>query len=454
MSQRRFYAHWLDGEIMHPRCVVRSELVSRWRKIVGLLKMHAIFGDCICLSDVQLIDSRVLLWLFSQADFRIFLEQNPSFFRLVGRPTDKLDLGTEKLAIVGAGLGRSLNESWISSTFDPPQVTTEFAEAFKGLKNEGEARWALTNQKGPFKKLVESYSGPEKDLLAGMVQALYHFAVRVPDKVEPPQEKAKSLSYYEVLQKARDEHGLDMVSNTLSFVENNAANKYQRSPAVVAFENAGLDHDGNRVKYLNVIQAWNMGVSSTVNAEYDSVFSFRQVYPLPLLLGPISEFTDEIPASIGDRDLFESIDRVTWHPADLSWLTVAEVTDKCCQKILAYQDSIGGPKSEANFRALVSSVSSVVARQVMPAQKILDWMEINCESTRYFAGVLGHVPSGEDSSKELLSTLENIGEMAAETIRTLKAAKKLSEWIKAARTAEAIQTFAIRYNIHRPPPLV
>jgi len=80
-SPNRLYAHWLDGEwlrIAHPISVEGRSLTVQG-VAEGALKLHALFGTRIALSDVQLTDSPVVVRLFANPDFREYLKHDSGF---------------------------------------------------------------------------------------------------------------------------------------------------------------------------------------------------------------------------------------------------------------------------------------------------------------------------------------------------------------------------------------
>ncbi len=63
METRLYYAYWLDSEYMNPRTGTSWQLKERRQEIVSAMKILALLGDNIALSDMQLIDSTIILEL-------------------------------------------------------------------------------------------------------------------------------------------------------------------------------------------------------------------------------------------------------------------------------------------------------------------------------------------------------------------------------------------------------
>jgi len=79
MIERHIYAHWLDPDYLGKHVLPNDQLHERRRQFDAFLKMHAIAGDCMHISDVQLIESRVLLLSFADSGFRLFIDKHRNF---------------------------------------------------------------------------------------------------------------------------------------------------------------------------------------------------------------------------------------------------------------------------------------------------------------------------------------------------------------------------------------
>lgn len=91
----RVYAHWLDPEFV-------DALNRKAGMLERSLKVHALLGDTLVLSDIQLIDSPLIYRLFAKDDFRQFLRDFPAFMQVVAQPT----LGNDRYSIVARSLER------------------------------------------------------------------------------------------------------------------------------------------------------------------------------------------------------------------------------------------------------------------------------------------------------------------------------------------------------------
>src|SRR4051812_22176270 len=88
MVPRTIYAHWLDPDYLGRIIVPEYCHPTRILQFQTMLKMHAMLGDCVLLSDIQLVESRSLLLCFADPHFRNFIADrfNESFLQLRPRP--------------------------------------------------------------------------------------------------------------------------------------------------------------------------------------------------------------------------------------------------------------------------------------------------------------------------------------------------------------------------------
>lgn len=175
MRSRRIYAHWLDPDYLGRRVFSENTLKSRYAVFEGIMKRVALEGDCICISDVQLIESGLLLRLFADKEFRAFVTAHPGFLRLVARPTDQFGATWDRLKVVGSGMARAVDrDKYIPNTFDSDATVPHVAGMFKSLKSESDAQ-QFVGRNGKLKEFVDSYSGSDRVLLVGLSHALAHF---------------------------------------------------------------------------------------------------------------------------------------------------------------------------------------------------------------------------------------------------------------------------------------
>jgi hypothetical protein len=435
------------------------------RKVETIIKLHAMFGDTIRVSDVQVIESLPLLSLFLKTDFCDFIkgQGGDELLSMWAHPTDKLNLGTPHLAVIAAGLGRSLEDDWDCSSFDDRNTVKTVARAFKGVKSADMASELLRGN-GKLARFLEEYRGDDKDCLEGMLKSLEYFLTRAAH-VHTSEEK--STSYFEVLEKDREilfskNVATPDLDDVLTFVKREVARgdekkRYFRTPAILELENRGLENPVNRRRYHTITEAWNLGVSNTVNANYDSIAAFRDVDPLPPLHGALTEFTFPGVVSVSDEEIFQSLPllKAEWSPETISWYTIGEVRKECRKEIIEFQESTSTPDATGPFEKLVAAISAVVSRRgegvplresvgMLPALMSLgSELGVKVLAMKQSPSVESWVEVGT-GVKEWLSILPGITKIH-------KVLKQVTGAVSYLETRDAIRAHALRYNIRRTP---
>lgn len=331
---RTLYAHWLDPEYLGWRAESVFYLQRRQEKIESLLKMHAVLGNRVLLSDVQLTDSRAILSLFNDISFRRFLEAFPDFLSLRSPPANAFKaVKSANLAAILSGLGKAHGDHWVSSTFRDAKIVKSISEKFKSSSYEQDAaaicKACLRDEKDPF--------------LRGLLYGVHHFCA-FPQQVTPCSESGSSFDV--VLHEAeallsREGISPNKVQAALRYINDHAkpGQLHKRTPAVLALHEAGLQDPANRVVYFNIIQAWNIGVSNTLRADRDEAPAFEIVDPLPLLFGQFREATLETNVTVADQELLETVLTSRWHPSQLTWELIRRIrgNEKCRASISEYQ---------------------------------------------------------------------------------------------------------------------
>lgn len=364
MQRIRVYAHWLDPEYLGYRWP-DAQVAARRLELLGLLKMRAILGDTLCLSDVQLNDSRLVFELFSDPEFQAFVERDREFLRLVSRPTDKFSATSEKLPIIESGFGRVV-PGWNSSTFPSPAIHLTLADHLQKERPHDEAHFLhiFRHNGSKIDEILSGCGSTDKMLVRGMVQAMEYFCLHT-DQVElcnlPP------ASYYDVLQSAESSicsEATDSqkrlqteLQDVLTFVDSSArgSDRHRRTPAIVKLAVQGIQKPENFNRYANILQAWNICVARSVSPTHQSGYYLPVAVPFTFLFGKVSELS--FAAEGSDDELFKYSERQRWHPSGLSWATVGFVRDECRAKILAYQ---GEPQNPSRWDDLLKAIANAV----------------------------------------------------------------------------------------------
>lgn len=351
------YAHWLDGEFLHPRCGTQDQLDKRRSELEDLLKLHALFGNSLHLSDMQLIDSRLVLELFANPGFFRFISRCPDFFRLVASPQIAADEFKTQgaLAVVGAGLARARRPGWISSLFKSPRITKDVADKFASVKSKGEAQAFFRKQ-----HTIMAVSNTDRLYLRGMFCALKHFTVGVgSDQVESSEEKSRSfLDILNTLEGVDYPAVARSIKSTIKF----AMGSHARSTILKQWR--GTVTGPQRRLYLNIVQAWNLNVSRSVHADYDSAYIFRGTFPLPMYFGELDQIVAPV-GQVGDDELFRNVEKLQWHPRDIEWAQIAQVrkviqTKALCEAPKAIAEAIVWSRPHTGGYAWIEKVSDAV----------------------------------------------------------------------------------------------
>ncbi len=461
MPLRRIYAHWLDPELMSRRFPSSTTGKERLEEFEDLLKLHALLGYSVCLSDVQLIDSYTILTLFSREDFKTFLWSDPflhdrdmTFLRVVSRACD-WELGSLKLRVLANGLSRATDANWRSSIFPDGAATQKIGEIFKARKMLPEYEvLRLFEDTGDLGKLRETADS----LVRGMINALEYF-VQFPNNVEESP-ISQTQSYYNILcdSKAKvDAHNdsilCEQLDSTLRYVEQ-LPNRYQRTPAVFALANDGLHTKDNLIRYLHVLQAWNFGVSGTVGANLDSGTGWG-VPSIAHLHGQADNWTVPVDA-LDDRELFENCFGTKWHPSMTPWSAIGKLRSHCEREIRSFQSSIGRGNAWPAFTELVAAITEKEATRLGSFPHVPRPVVHIAEVLRT-AGPIGVCLMGLIGASSIFGTLDPktalsiITALAAGIVLPRKIGD-LREHQQAKRMAMDLECLARKYNLFRERP--
>src|ERR1039457_1418705 len=350
MRSRRIYAHWMDPDYLGKRIFSGDLLKERRDKFEGILKLHALLGDCICISDVQLIETSLLLLMFADAGFRAFITTHPDFIELVARPTDKFGARWDRLKVVGSGMARIIGfgDNYIPNTFESAATMKHVARMFENTKSQSDAE-QLLRPGGKLKEFVAGYAEVDRTLVVGLYYALAHFLTDTRAPVLP-RESGKSTSYYVELESAYDsttEEQLELrrLLTTTMALAKTEAEQFKRILILQKLPDVATIGHPDLVKYLTIMQAWNVAVGRTIGADQDSAYCFRGVFPIPVLSGRVPNCTTFVTAQ--EDEVFASSSQYDWAPAMLGWGVLAEIRTACRSQIDRFQNSLAGAGSDA-----------------------------------------------------------------------------------------------------------
>lgn len=269
------YAQWLDGAFLELASGKRFTVSQLWMaQTIGWLKIKALFGTNIALSDAQLNDSRVIMHLFSQPSFRRFIEKHPDSFQLiVHKNRIKED---NQFGKATTSLHASMREGWISSSFPSPNISKKFAEIILG-SGEVDIERQL-HPKSPFNilrsKLPSKYGG----LLEGLLYAIGYFASNPKAEIHESEEEFDDM--YSVLIRARDSSRIPedqriQLEKVISFIDRHIEDEEERRYQSKVFTTLDEVLGENHPEYFTIMHtahhAWNSAIENTLGPETASL---------------------------------------------------------------------------------------------------------------------------------------------------------------------------------------
>lgn len=390
------YAHWLDGEYLKVanRLFGGVARTSPASLAEATLKLHALFGTTVVLSDIQLIDSEAVLRLFGNVHFLRFIRQdsNKGFLRLVAQPESPDNAG--RFSIATEGLRRAARPGWLSSTTESPEPIVAMASAILDAGKIDVQQQLADSSRGPGAVLK---LWPQcEPLLRGMLIAVNHFSSEGggPALPTPP---GRSLSFYEVLQQEAERQQSavpvayrEYIERTIEFVDRSIEDPAQRGRRSLVYQRLNTRDwpRDQQIVWHTIVHAWNCAVEETLmkpeaagrgeTSQGASIGSLPLSAPVGLyrnrvtdLLVPLGASSEKLVASsVGRRRVPLS---VAWHPAELSWETIAAAVDRTPVEREDFQRALCSDSADRKaaaaeelVRALTPHVAPRVANPVDP----------------------------------------------------------------------------------------
>ncbi|MGW1930481.1 hypothetical protein [Streptomyces sp. NPDC001919] len=343
------YAHWLDGE--HLR-------VSGWSpqdtSLAVMLKIQALLGHTVVLSDVQLIDSHAVQALFETEDFRSFVRGCPSFLRC----TTAAPAGSDPFALVTTGLKRALEPGWLSSSFDTAEPLVRLSEA---VLERGGANPGPLFARGTALGSRYEEGGAIRRRLEAVAWTLHHFS-REAGVPLGTSVVTRPSSYHDVLEEVAALPGLPArdyapVEHTLAFLDAHVepADRHRRSVLFARLE--AMDSPHATAIWNTATQAWNAAVQRTLGTDGASPRSLPQAADIGLYLGHPTDalFEPAGPEATGAGAHTMAPDRLA-AVAGLSWQDIAKI----------HQDETVTRQRDA-FQTALRSGETAAADDALPA---------------------------------------------------------------------------------------
>ena len=350
----RRYPQWLDGAFIKLACELPN--ISRLpllKQTEGLIKLHALFGTELIISDIQLIDSPVLMKLFTNESYINFLNNNKRFMTLVARP-EKI-VSSESFSIASSGFQRASKTGWISSTFEDPESTKAMANA---VLDEGEIdlEKQLKDRKSAFNKIVNKWPD-RKPLLEGMLRGVSHFSSRENAISELSSPDVKTTNLYEVLYetlqiKDLPNEAIRQIKRTIKWIDDNIEGEDERGRQSIIFNKLDIafpqkmKHDQYNILKGTVHHAWSAAVEKTLKPDGDSL---GYLYNGSIQVGEyLAKPTDTLLPITKEKGglVIDSFRRhipvlfMDWDPTGLPWNEICRITTETRLSAQIFQNAL------------------------------------------------------------------------------------------------------------------
>lgn len=353
----QLYAQWLHGAyfqlaLSSSRGIREQQL---FEQTAAILRLHALLGNRIVLSDVQVIDSPVILRLFADDSFRNFLRKHPHILELVAYPEKTTE--PTRYSIATAGFRRALAPKWLSSTFPTPEATRELAERLLDAGEIDQER-QLRDAASPLNQVIQRW--PERALLLkGMFRAVAHFATSSDAPVAPPSHAGSPLTLHDMLRltlknpDVKDKHQQYLIT-TLDFIENSVEDPAEQGLQSVVFNTldqklSPLHPDYRTIKHT-AHHAWNAAVECSVAPEGGSLgdlslstqVGFYLNEPIDTLAPLIIQRGGYSIRTLGKKAPIIIDSRI----CNLSWREVAQVVEETTESANKFQAALSSNREE------------------------------------------------------------------------------------------------------------
>ncbi|WP_328674081.1 hypothetical protein [Streptomyces sp. NBC_00328] len=354
------YAYWLDGE--HLRL---SEWGPQDLSLSVMLKIQALLGHTVVLSDVQLIDSPVVQTLFETDDFRSFVRGCPEFLRC----TTAAPSGSDPFTLVTTGLQRALEPGWLSSSFDTAEPLVRLSEA---VLERGDANPGPLFARGTALGALYQESSPLRQRLQAVAWTLHHFS-REPGVPLGTSTMARPSSYCDVLEEVAELPGLPghdyaPVERTLAYLEGHLG-EWDRHRRALLMAHLDATNPPHRTAIWNTAtQAWNAAVQRTLGTDGASPRSLPEAADVGLYLGSPTDalFEPSDPASTSPAGPGLASNHLAAVGA-LSWQDMGKIQrdDAVTRRRNEYQTALRAADAAAADDALATLLRAV--RKKLPA---------------------------------------------------------------------------------------
>jgi hypothetical protein len=368
----RLYASWLDGEYLRLTASRRPNVET---SIENLIKLHALFGNTLLLSDIQVTDCSVVQHLFASEAFRKFAYQRPDLFELVAR--SRGTRVSDPFVRATSGLYRASMTGWESSSLTDPRPLVDLAETILALEQQ-------TDDLALVARPVLDRWPNVADQLVGVVETINFFTTV--GRSSDPATNVPSSSYFDILERLRDVSDLmpqdeATLENAINFVEMYAADNERplyRSPVRRELRRlqGGLEGERGAI-WHTVVAAWNYALQETLGAQGGSIGYLPSAVPVAAYLDNATDAFvhvrgQELPNELGYRPV---VVHFPWDLGSLSWNVISTAVSETTSTREAFQSTLLKDDEAAIANAVREHTGALVSQiSPEPPTRIANWV--------------------------------------------------------------------------------
>jgi hypothetical protein len=143
--------------------------------------------------------------------------------------------------------------------------------------------------------------------------------------------------------------------------------RFRRTRILKKLSHADESGHMDRVKYLTMIQAWNLAAARAMPVDYQSAYCFRDAFPIPVQVGQVPECSSRVVMT-GSEDADAAIKRYAWHPSRLDWKSIAEIRTNLSVEIGVFQDSLRGLGRDPCEATPIEELNDAIAKFIAENQ--------------------------------------------------------------------------------------
>jgi hypothetical protein len=292
------------------------------------LKRQAVLGTPMTLSDMQLIDSTVMLECFADRKFGATLTANSRWLSFRAQPPAGVVGVPRRAELVLSGLRRTQSPGWQSSAFENTDHLRDLAARLLEQQLEWSAP-ALLDEVVASSAVGQEGSAADRRLARGLVRALGYF-MSAPDLDVAPSPVLKATpTYYDVIREAIEVPGLDpehyrVLAQTLTFVDRVVPDPARRGARSLLQTQLAMVDPSQRPGEIwhTVVHAWNVALTRSLGARGGIHGALPHQVPISTYVEDVSDAV--VPRADAKRVLDE-LGRVMIDDYDFGSLTWSEV---------------------------------------------------------------------------------------------------------------------------------